>query len=505
MSVQTPSSQPQSPEQPRPWGLKWRSSVWFVTLVVALGIATDLLVYSMVVPVMPFQLESLHYDNVSSLVGWLLFAFTATPPIAALSEHYSARYWPLLSGQIFLIGSQIMMMEAPSYWLMVIARIIQGISSTIISVVGLALLCDTVPEEIVGKQLGFTMTGFSIGEVHRSLSFLVGPPVGGALYNSFGFRGPFVFGISITLVDLIGRLLVIERKDALKYGYDPGRPSKKPQENIESMTEKGNTEQLPADNQQQPAQNDTEVAERASTLAPPRISHNKVVLILLRSPRALTVMFSSLVYAVCYTISEPTLPLHLENVWNLSSSTVGIVYIALVMPMLVSSPLTGWLSDRIGTEWITALTFLLSVPWWGVLIIEKSLALFIVALAFQSFFLSGSLSPITAELAAVSRHYEGVGYAHVYGAFNLSYGVGSALGPIIGGQIYDNISKGWLAICLIVIGLVVLCSFLCGCFTGTKPLLRRILERRSRSQLNTTVTQQTEESVTPTMTPAATI
>jgi MFS transporter, DHA1 family, solute carrier family 18 (vesicular amine transporter), member 1/2 len=39
------------------------------------GVMTDLLVYSVVIPVFPFRLESLRYHHVSGLVGWLLFAF----------------------------------------------------------------------------------------------------------------------------------------------------------------------------------------------------------------------------------------------------------------------------------------------------------------------------------------------------------------------------------------------------------------------------------------------
>ena len=52
-------------------------------------------------------------------------------------------------------------------------------------------------------------------------SLLLGPPVGGALYKPFGIRGPIIFGICVTLLDLLGRLLIIERKDALRWGYDP--------------------------------------------------------------------------------------------------------------------------------------------------------------------------------------------------------------------------------------------------------------------------------------------
>jgi len=54
------------------------SKFWVIFLFILthrLGITTDLLVYSMIIPVLPFQLENLKYHNVSSLTGWLLFAY----------------------------------------------------------------------------------------------------------------------------------------------------------------------------------------------------------------------------------------------------------------------------------------------------------------------------------------------------------------------------------------------------------------------------------------------
>ena len=41
------------------------------------------------------------------------------------------------------------------------------------------------------------------------------------LFRRFGFRGPLILAIIITVVDLIGRLFIIERKDALQWGVDP--------------------------------------------------------------------------------------------------------------------------------------------------------------------------------------------------------------------------------------------------------------------------------------------
>lgn len=65
---------------------------------------------------------------------------TATIPVAMFSERTSSRKAPLVAGIIILVGSQIMLMEAPNYWVMCIARVIQGVGSTLVWVVGLALL-----------------------------------------------------------------------------------------------------------------------------------------------------------------------------------------------------------------------------------------------------------------------------------------------------------------------------------------------------------------------------
>lgn len=83
----------------RPLGLEWRASSWTVTFVIGLGssplsiiagsveihtiyhillgIAVDLLVYSVIISVMPFHLEHLGYSKISSRTGWLLFAFVS--------------------------------------------------------------------------------------------------------------------------------------------------------------------------------------------------------------------------------------------------------------------------------------------------------------------------------------------------------------------------------------------------------------------------------------------
>ncbi|EGO02763.1 hypothetical protein SERLA73DRAFT_176125 [Serpula lacrymans var. lacrymans S7.3] len=475
----------------KPWGLKWRSSVWFATVVVGFGITTDLLVYSIIIPVLPFQLEHLGYHQVSALTGWLLCAYSgglviSTIPIAIYSEHYSARRIPLIIGLITLLGAQVMLMEAPSYWVMCLARIVQGISSSMVWIVGLALLCETTPERFIGRQLGIAIMGLSVG-------LLVGSPAGGILYSRWGFRAPFIFGEICTAVDLIGRLLIIERKEAMVWGVDPAADPLPNEEDPHGPQLRDATQET---SPSQPSDFDSDV-DGLSPKTPSEVELNTtgqvrpsipasghkplpmltVIARLSQSPRALAALGMALVYGIVNSSQEPSLPLHLQAIWGFDSYKVGLVYLAAVVPALVSSPLAGYYTDRKGSHYLTCLCLLLALPWWVVLTLRRSLVLFIFALALQSFFVAGVVPPVTAELAAVSRSIPGVGYAHVYGAFNLAFGIGTAVGPIIGGQIYDKAKHGWTAVCSVTAALIVLCVMLAFCYTGADPLLNRFMRQ----------------------------
>lgn len=66
--------------------LQWSASVRvspfprFLVQTSRTGITTDLLVYSSIIPVIPFQLQKLNYTGVSALTGWLLSAYVRVLP-----------------------------------------------------------------------------------------------------------------------------------------------------------------------------------------------------------------------------------------------------------------------------------------------------------------------------------------------------------------------------------------------------------------------------------------
>jgi len=180
---------------------------------------------------------------------------------------------------------------------------------------------------------------------------------------------------------------------------------------------------------------------------------------------------------VTYTSQEPALPVRLQDLYGYDSWKVGLVFLAAVIPTVFSAPLSGWLADINGTEWISTLCIGCALPCWIIISVRLPVWMFITVFAIESFFSSGLNSLVSAELAAVARNNEGIGYAHTYGAFNLAYGVGNAVGPIIGGQLYDRVKQGWMVICLLAAGMLTVCLCLAFCYVGTDPLLSRLLRR----------------------------
>lgn len=195
----------------------------------------------------------------------------------------------------------------------------------------------------------------------------MGPPVGGLLYDRLGYRSPFIFSAIWTMVDLIGRLLVIERKDAVKWGYDPALVT------VNSSVEEASPAviettiaEVPELTTDKPESPTPSPAHSPAEHKPAPISLLAVVVKLLHSPRALMALILSVVFGAVWTAQETGLPLHLQAVWGLQSGKVGLVLLAGVVPTLVSSPLAGWYADVKGTEWVSLLTLIGSLPWWCV-------------------------------------------------------------------------------------------------------------------------------------------
>jgi len=223
--------------------------------------------------------------------------------------------------------------------------------------------CDTAPEHHLGRQFGITTMGLTIGS-------LVGPPVAGALYQRWGFRAPFIFGIIVTCIDLLGRLLLIERHEAMRWGVDPmaiaSNSKEKDPEVASGVTVVERVEQ-PSVPESRPAvqeiakdptvgegegytkvEGEEKVREGDKTEKLPQESKQPRVILLphiallklMKSPRAGVCLILTFLWGLDWSGQETAVILHLNKVWGLDPRQAGIAFIAAVIPAVFCEPRT---------------------------------------------------------------------------------------------------------------------------------------------------------------------
>ncbi|KAK0237135.1 major facilitator superfamily domain-containing protein [Armillaria nabsnona] len=420
------------------------------------GVVVDSLTFSTVILVVPFQLKALGYTHVASLTGWLVFAggvgeVIGSLPIAMWSEAHDTRKSPSVAGILMVIISQVMFMEAPSYWVMCLARCLHGIGSAARMVIGPAVVCDQSPSSVVGRQLGIALSGVTVG-------LLLGSPIGGPLYSHFGFRGPFVFNVIAVLPVLTLWLLIVQVR------YVPGSPSSA-----------NRSDEIPLESERR-GSNDMETTVTSDRVQN-KTSFVKVLRLMLQSPRAVTAFCIVFVHGMLDVLLQPVIPSHLNSIWGLNVSQVGLVFLASTIPAVLAVLLSGWLADRRGVSVVVVITSTVAMVWFVILSMAEHLSLFVIAYFFASFFGNGVLAPLLAEFASISRSIDGVGHPHVYGALYLAFGIGTTIRPALSGQMYDNISKGWIAVCLMAVRLHALCAVVTFFYIGEKPIARGFFQR----------------------------
>ena len=131
-----------------PYGLRWRASTLFIVATVAVGLFTDLFLYGLVVPVLPFLLREridLPQDQVQSYVSALLAAYAGASvlcslPAGILADRVQSRQAPFLGGLVALLASTAMFAFGKNIPMLVVARALQGISAAFVWTVGFAMV-----------------------------------------------------------------------------------------------------------------------------------------------------------------------------------------------------------------------------------------------------------------------------------------------------------------------------------------------------------------------------
>ncbi|KAF9098424.1 hypothetical protein BGX29_007617 [Mortierella sp. GBA35] len=323
----------------------------------------------------------------------------------------------MLFGLVGMLLSPVLFMVASNFYVFLLARLLHGVAGGSVWTLGLALITDAFPANVLGVQMGKALVGYTLG-------LMMGPSLGGILYERGGCQAPFIFCCVITLIDFACRALIIEEREEI----------------VKALRIQGKQEEATV-----------EEAEVVAARKKERLEGRTSCWKLVKNKRLLACVIVTAYNSFVFSGAEPTVPLHLASTFELTSERIGLVFMAFSLPTL-TAPISGALSDRFGAKRLCTIAIILcitSVVLTGVY--QHSLSMIIFLFTIIGTTGTAILTPVLGEISAVVRSTgTGDGFAHAYAMFNMAFSIGVLIGPIICGIVYERL--GFRAICFTMSG-----------------------------------------------------
>lgn len=297
-------------------------------------------------------------------------------------------------------------------------------------------------------ELGVGLAGVTIA---RTVAVVAGPLVGGVLYAKSGYYSVFYVAFGFLVLDIFLRLVVIEPREAVNWtparvqGLELGQDI----DNISSQTKLTGPEIARANSDQ-----GSVTSVRETDLKKSRIP---TILSVLKSPRMLVALWGSLIEMVLFGALDATIPIFVNRTFHWDSSGAGLIFLPVVIPTIIS-PLIGWLSDRYGPRWYVffGLLFIMVPLVLLQLVTQDTMSHKILLCALLA--LIGGLVvffeiPLWVEVVVSVQEITGLKdskgdliqpdhtvYAQAFALSNQMSAIGTIVGPLWGGLVYENAS-----------------------------------------------------------------
>ncbi|WP_005032015.1 MFS transporter [Holophaga foetida] len=341
-------------------------------VVVSAALFTDTLLYYLLVPLLPIYSRDFGFSQMQ--LGLLFGSYSAalllgTLPLGRLGDRFGRRY-TMLWGLVGLGGTTLLFAFSRSFWLLLVARVLQGLSATATWTSGMALMADHWPSEHRGKAMS---TCFAFA----NLGVFLGPPIAGFLAEHFGLRAPFLLAGGLAILDALARAFLLE--DAPK--------------------EKGETLEYRA---------------------------------LLKNGTVRLFAGATALGAGIWATLESTLPLHFDRVMGWRPSSIGLCFAVAALGHTLTSPLAGALADRYGHRGILRIGLVLILFLAPLPVFFQASWIILGSMAGLGLATSLVMSPASPAVTDAVERMGSTSYATVFGLLNLSYAMGMMVGPILG-------------------------------------------------------------------------
>jgi MFS family permease len=319
------------------------------------------------------------------------------------------------------VSSAILMALVKSYWSLCLGRFMQGAATGAFWVLSLSYLAFFIRPNQMGRVTSLLLACNSYS----------GATIGGFMYERYGYQGPFFVLVVLGILDVCMRVAMPS------VGMDMSR-----EEFVDESQSQSESESLLSNREDE----GTEKARLYSTL----LTNAPFVIIILQES-VMEVLTSSL---------ETVLSVHLLTPpYELSVSSIGLVFLAAGMPEFLFGPLAGFIFDSFGFSWTSIPGLLLTlVPLSFLCIPSLPLPPLILCICFLTGLQCYANAAILPELSRVVPLKL---QPKAYAAYNIVYSFGLWLGPFGSGGLYSKIGfVGYIWCYIILVGLMLVLSIL---------------------------------------------
>jgi len=166
--------------------------------VLYIGVFMAALDTAVIAPAIPALRAAFAIDNRTvglMMTVYVLFSLASTAPMANLGDRHGRRVVYLWSIALFAAGSLLVAL-APSFWLVLVGRAIQGTGGGGILPTASAVIGDTLAPQQRGRALGL------IGAMY-GMAFVLGPPLAGVLMVALSWPWIFIANLPIAALLLV--------------------------------------------------------------------------------------------------------------------------------------------------------------------------------------------------------------------------------------------------------------------------------------------------------------
>lgn len=341
------------------------------TIVASAVLFTDMLLHGLAIPVLPLLPAVVEQGPAATGVIFACYAIAmivVTPIAGRIVDRHGPKI-PLVIGLIGLaIATCLFALGAP-YWLLLVARLAQGVAGGVSWVAALSLIAATTGFDKRGQMMGIALSTISLG-------VLVGPPLSGLMVDVLAPASPFLLAAGIAVLDLVLLLALIAG-------------------------------------------------------SPKQADDNAGPLTVLRVPGSAAIVTAIAIGAAVLAAVQPVLPGHLTG--EASSTIIGLMFGIAAVVSIIANPIIGRFvattSPRvlIGGGVVAVVAALLVIGW-ATELWQTSIGMALLGLSSALL-----LAPATTLISEQGYRSNPPTLGGSFALYNLAYAAGLAAGPLLTG------------------------------------------------------------------------